>query len=390
MNDRADDMRNRGGGRPPIGTAFTLITKVTRKCNLRCGYCNEWEATKEVMSFQTVAALTKRALAHPQARAVTFIWHGGEPLVRGRKFYEQAMELQQLCARPGQQVKNAIQTNGTLVNEAWARFFASHGWDVGLSLDGPQELHDAQRPRIGGQGSHASAMRAIALFRTYGVRFGVLVVATDATLSIGADRMFDFLTRNGVRSFAFLHLRPKSRPDGRYDPKADYVSLDRFNQFQRRIFDRWYANDDPRLSIREFESIVATLCGGHAATCTLAGDCIGRHFGINVNGDVYHCDRYVTDADYRLGNVMDDSFETMLSSERFHELRRRNHTRVNGYQACRWLRVCHGGCPHNAYIDARSTSPDPTCCGEAALVEHIYKRVHATLQRAEKEQSVHE
>ena len=105
---------------PPTGHTFSLITKVTRICNLRCHYCNEWEDTKTVMSFRTLAQLTNRALGHPDAKAVTFIWHGGEPLVRGRDFYNKALYLQKHCRRDRQTVKNAIQTNGTLVNADWA------------------------------------------------------------------------------------------------------------------------------------------------------------------------------------------------------------------------------------------------------------------------------
>jgi uncharacterized protein len=364
------------GRLPALGTTFSLITKVTRWCNLRCTYCNEWEDTKTVMSFRTLAALTRGALEYPDTLAVNFIWHGGEPLVRGREFYDRALYLQDRCRRKGQVIKNSIQTNGTLVNEKWAEYFKTYGFNVGLSVDGPKELHDAQRPRQGGRGSHAAAMRALKLFQEAGVRVGVLVVVTEQTLRLEPDIVFDFLLENGVQSFAFLRLRPESRPDGRYDPQADYLSQERFNTFQRRMFDRWFALDNPQVTIREFVSIVSMLVGGEASICTLAGHCIGRHLGVNVNGDVYHCDRYMTDADYRLGNVHRDAFAAIFNGEKIQLLQARNADRLRGYAGCPWLSICHGGCPHNTYIEQRSiTGYDRACCGEAPLIEHIAKRV---------------
>ena len=367
-------------GMPPLGHAVSLITKVTRICNLRCHYCNEWEDTKTVMSLRTLARLTERALGHPDMRAVTFIWHGGEPLVRGRAFYDKALYLQERLRRPRQSINNGIQTNGTLVDERWVDYFLEHNWDVGLSMDGPRELHDAQRPRAGGRGSYDSAIRALRLFQERGVRFGVLVVVTEETLEFGADAMFEWLVENNIENFAFLRLRPPSFADETYDAERDYVAMQRFSVFQRRMFDRWYEHDDPNLGIREFDSILAALFGKHPKVCTLAGNCVARHLGVNVNGDVYHCDRYVTDNDYRLGNVHKNSFAEMFDGAKVKELQARNARRVDGYAACPWLPICNGGCPHTAYIAERSLAGyDPACCGEAALIEHIERRVTASL-----------
>ena len=373
---------------PPTGHTFSLIAKVTRICNLRCHYCNEWEDTKTVMSFRTLAQLTNRALGHPDAKAVTFIWHGGEPLVRGRDFYNKALYLQKHCRRDRQTVKNAIQTNGTLVNADWARYFNRHNWDVGLSMDGPKQLHDAHRPRIGGRGSYDSAVRAIDEFQNHGVRFGVLVVVTDDTLELGPDEMFDWLIARGIQSFAFLRLRPPSLPDVTYDPEADYLTMHRFNEYERRVFDRWYELDDERIGVREYDTILSALVGGTPTICTMAGNCTGRHLGVNVNGDIYHCDRYVTDRDYHLGNVHRNTFAEMFEGEQVRTLKQRNAERVRGYADCPWLSICNGGCPHDAYIAARSPGYDPTCCGKAPLIEHIHGRLLETLEAAAQTASV--
>lgn len=366
---------------PPTGQTFSLITKVTRMCNLRCHYCNEWEDTKTVMTFRTLARLTQRALGHPDATAVTFIWHGGEPLIRGRDFYDKALHLQQRCRRDGQNVTNALQTNGTLVDAKWAEYFKRNNWDIGLSMDGPKQLHDAHRPRTGGRGSYDSAVRAIDEFQEHGVRFGVLVVVTEDTLELGPDEMFDWLIGRGIQSFAFLRLRPPSLPDATYDPEVDYLKMQRFNEYERRVFDRWFELDDDSIGVREYDTILRALMGGTPTICTMAGNCTGRHLGVNVNGDVYHCDRYVTDRDYRLGNVHRNTFAEMFEGEQVRVLKERNAERVRGYADCPWLPICNGGCPHDAYIAARSPGYDSSCCGKAPLIEHIHGRLLETLEQ---------
>lgn len=362
------------------GPYISLITKVTRICNLRCTYCHEWADTKSVLEFETIAHLTAKSLRVADMRSVRFIWHGGEPLVRGRDFYKKALFLQDQTRRDGQTVINGLQTNGTLVDEEWARFFHDHHFEVGLSLDGPRSLHDQQRPTADRRGSWDKAMRAVQLFREHNVPFGALIVVSDETIRLGADAMFAFLIENGVNCFAMLHLRPESRPDGMYDPGSDYVALDRFNRYQMRMFDLWFAHNDPDIHIREFDSILSMLLGGNASVCTLAGGCIGKHFGVNVNGDIYHCDRYVSDNDYRLGNIVTDDWGAIFSREEIRVLQERNRKRLAGYVDCSYLPICHGGCPHNYYIDRRSIRNfDGRCCGEASLIAHIRQRLSESL-----------
>jgi uncharacterized protein len=362
------------------GSHISLITKVTRICNLRCPYCHEWADTKSVLEFETLANLIAKSMRAEKVKAVRFIWHGGEPLVRGREFYEKALFIQNQCRRNGLNTRNSLQTNGTLVDAEWARFFHDKQFDVGVSLDGPRELHDRQRPNVNGRGSWEQTMRAVRLFREFEVRFGALVVITDDSLRLGADTFFDFLIGSGIKSFAMLHLRPESRPNALYNPDRDYVATDRFNRFQERLFDLWFANDDPDVHIREFDSIMAMLLGGNASVCTLAGGCIGQHFGINVNGDVYHCDRYVSDQDYLLGNIVRDEWSDIFASDAITTLRERNRQRITSYAQCSYMPICHGGCPHDAYIDRRSTGgANPDCCGQASLIEHIRQRLSQCL-----------
>jgi uncharacterized protein len=363
--------------------SLSLITKVTRICNLRCVYCHEWADTKSVMEFETVANLIAKSLQCSGIQFVRFIWHGGEPLVRGRDFYKKAMFIQERARGSGQVIANCIQTNGTLLDESWADFILENGIEIGLSVDGPEKLHNLQRPTVGGQATWHKTVNAVRLLQQRHISFGALVVVTDDTLQMGAEALFSFILETGIKSFAMLHLRPESLPDGKYDPMRDYLALDRFNRFQMEIFDLWFKHDNPDIHIREFDSILSMLLGGEAAICTLAGECVGKHFGVNVNGDVYHCDRYVSDNDYLLGNIVRDNWPAILTGDAIGRLKARNRTRVDRFHSCPELPICHGGCPHNYYIQTRtlnSSSKELECCGEASLINHIRCRLASSLE----------
>src|SRR5207248_2036076 len=197
----------------------------------------------------TLAHMTAKTLRASNMRSVRFIWHGGEPLVRGRAFYEKALLLQQLCASEGQRVTNSVQTNGMLIDEKWAKFLRENQFEVGLSFDGPRSLHNQQRRTAGGRDSWHKAINAIRIFKEYGVQFGALVVVTDDTIRLGADALFASLLEAGITSFGLLHLRPESSPTATYDPDVDFVPLHRFDEFQIRMFDLWFDADDPEVRI---------------------------------------------------------------------------------------------------------------------------------------------
>jgi uncharacterized protein len=126
-----------------------LIIKSTRRCNLRCWYCHDWRSRGEAMPFEVLAALMAKALRPPEHRRVDLMWHGGEPLLLGRAFYLKALYLQQEFAQEGQMIRNSLQTNGTLLDHEWCRFFKEYGFQIGLSVDGP--VHDANRVYASGK-----------------------------------------------------------------------------------------------------------------------------------------------------------------------------------------------------------------------------------------------
>lgn len=351
-----------------------LIVKSTRACNLRCAYCNDWRATRETMSFEVLARLTKAAVQGHSL--IEFMWHGGEPTLLPIRFYEKALLLQAKLRRPGQVVTNSLQTNGTLLNPGWARFFRDNNFKIGVSLDGPALSHDASRRNVSGRASYDEVRRGMSILNDFSVPFGVLIVVDEPVLQLGAERVFSYLLDLGVRSVGLIACKPANRPEavpGTF--VKHYVEPRRMIQFLCDMYDCWKAHGDDSVRIRELDGITTKLSKQGRGPCTLMGACIGEFFAVEPNGSVAHCDVFVGDDDYVLGNVLVDSFESMRRSARARELRLRDARELEAMRQCSRFDICQGWCPHERYTAYRH---DPnfssSCCGLAPLIDHVEER----------------
>jgi uncharacterized protein len=358
-----------------------LIVKATRLCNLRCSYCHDWrKGPDQTMPFPVMAWMTSAALRDPEHDAVTFMWHGGEPLLLPHDFYTKALYLQGHLRRPGQRIVNCVQTNGTLVDAAWARYFRAHDIRVSLSLDGPPELHDRHRVYASGRPSFQDVARGMDVLREHEVPFSVLMVIDEPALALGADRIFDIFLELGVRRFGLIAATPTNEPDAEVGtPTAHYVEPARMTAFLIRMYDRWCEHGDPRIRIRELEAIRQGVAGSASGLCTLAGGCLGRYYAVEPNGDLAHCDVFVGDARYTVGNVMQQSFAELREQAAMRALREENEKALQAMRGCPEFAVCNGGCPHDHYLGVRH---DPAhrgeCCGQRALIEHVRTHERAT------------
>ncbi|HEY0744825.1 MAG TPA: radical SAM protein [Chryseosolibacter sp.] len=359
-----------------------LIVKATRQCNLRCTYCHDWRARSKPMPFNVLATLIKKAIETSSYQRVDFIWHGGEPLLLGRKFFEKALLLQQKLKRKNQVIRNSLQTNGTLLNEEWCEFFTANNFHIGVSLDGPPELHNRNRKYASGKNSFEDVKRGIELLKRHQVQFGVLMVLNHSALELEVKDLFEFFTSLGAKSFSFLPARPDNIVGENTGEVAtpDYVNPEEFTSFMKRIFNYWYALDNPQIQIREITSITQMLMGGRANVCTLAGQCIGQYFHVEANGDLYHCDKYLGDTSYFLGNIVRQSFSDICTSEKILALVENEKANIARLQACPYFHFCNGGCPHDRYVAEKNYSNyDNTCCGQRDFIEHINSTIVADL-----------
>lgn len=351
-----------------------LIIKATRLCNLRCAYCHDWRTGPgQTMPFEVLAAMTAKVLRDPEHRVVDFIWHGGETTVLKGTFYRKAMFLQSRLRRPDQVIINHLQTNATRLTDEWARFFQRNEFRIGISIDGPPELHDLRRLHVSGRGSFDDVLAGMHLLRRHGVPFEVLMVIDNATLDIGPERIFEFFVDLGVKRFGLNAVCPENQPDAvPGTPTEPYVPPRDTCEFLVALYDCWVAHGDQTIEIRELTGLRRRIMGAGAASCTLHGSCLGRFFIVEPNGDVAHCDLFLGDARYSFGNVLQHTFADFRTSANMAALKVGREQELAMMRSCPEFGVCNGWCPHERYLAVRH---DPSyregCCGLRPLIEHI-------------------
>jgi uncharacterized protein len=357
--------------------AVGLIIKGTRLCNLRCAYCHDWRAGRDqVMPFAVLARLIASALTDPEHDAVDFIWHGGETTLLPTAFYAKALLVQSRFKRPGQLIKNTIQTNGTRLTPEWLRFLSDNAFSVGVSLDGPPELHDRYRRYASGRASSPDVAAGMRLLREYKIPFSVLMVVDDAALELGADRIFDYFLAQEVRSFGLISAKPTNQPDaGPNTPTSHYSNPRKMAAFLIRMYERWREHGDPSIQIRELEGVRSRVALQPANMCTLAGGCLGHYYLIEPNGEIAHCDLFLGDPRYTFGNVLTHSFADIRKSDALQQLQIENASALNRMRRCPDFQVCQGWCPHERYMSQRhNPHHSADCCGLSTLIDYIRDR----------------
>ena len=330
-------------------------------CNLECRYCYYLDklslASPGVAPRMPVDLLERYIVQHFEAASdpvVTFSWHGGEPTLLGVEYFQQVVALQRRHCPRGTRVSNGMQTNGLLLDEAWCRFLAREEFRVGLSLDGPAEMHDAYRVARGGQPTHARVMRAFELLQRHRIPHDILCVVHDGNVRRPLS-VYRFFRRIGARALGFLPLVERG-PDGAVRPFT--VPAGAYGAFLCAIFDEWVERDTERIAVQAFDEATRPARGLDHALCIFRETC-GEVPVLEHNGDVYSCDHFV-DAGHRVGNIREVSLATLLEhpAQRAFGLAKRE-TLPRACRECDVLPQCHGGCPKDRFL----LTPD----GEAGL-----------------------
>ena len=334
------------------GAPFVLMVKpVGARCNLSCRYCyylgtdaRLGQPAEGCMSEETLEALIRNYMESSPGPVVSFTWHGGEPALAGLDFYRRAVALQKKYLPAGFSCWNSLQTNGVLLDDDWCDFLAAERFDVGLSLDGTAELHDACRPQAGGGGSWEGALAAARRLLRRGVRPDLLcaVTADTARQPLAVYRALRDL---GTGWMQFLPIVRRT-PDGRVTP--DSVSPESYGAFLCDVFDEWVRHDTARTGVQIFAEAMRALGGGEPTLCTMAPVC-GRALVVEKDGSVYSCDHYVR-PEYRLGNVCTDRLADLADAPRQLAFgRAKRDTLPARCKACRFLPLCGGGCPKDRF-----------------------------------------
>lgn len=338
-----------------------IIKTVGVACNLKCKYCwfNPLDQSKvQLMPLDLLEKLVRDYAATDDSGCFQFIWHGGEPLMAGRQYFEAALSFQEQFM-PSLPVKNVIQTNGTMLDEGWVKFFLRYGFKVGVSIDGPKEFHDANRVTPRGAGSHDRIMKNLVAARSAGLKVSVIATINKANVH-SPEELFRFFVDNGITSFGFNMVFERDRAGS---PLPFSVTNEEYNAFQNRIFDLWLAEDNRQIRVRHIDNIIQGMLGLPVRSCIYAGTC-QRFLNINSNGDVFPCER-LTDA-AKLGNLYDSSLAEILKAQPY-----RNHSTSTtelpeDCRSCRFLSVCRNGCTHH-----RVNGKLYFCEGRKAVFRHI-------------------
>jgi uncharacterized protein len=334
------------------------------------------------MDFSVMARTIASALSDPESDTVEFIWHGGEPTVLPSLFYEKALLVQSRFRRPNQVIINSIQTNGTRLTRSWANFLRDNHFIVGISLDGPPEIHDKYRRYASGRPSFEDASDTIELLRDCHVPFSVLMVIDEEALALGSRRIFEFFLKMNIKNFGLLAATPINQPSAPPETRTNhYIDPKRMTEFLIKLYDCWKENGDTSIRIREFEGILQRL-QGNSGYCTLEGNCFGHYYIVEPNGDVAHCELFQGDPKYTFGNILEDDFKSFRQSTKMSTLIRENQLELNRMRSCPEFSICNGWCPHERYLSMRhSPNYRSNCCGLDDLIKHIRNNMPSSMEK---------
>lgn len=327
-----------------------LIKPASSNCNLRCGYCfyndiadKRTTSTFGMMTEQTLEKLVIKAM-EAAGESCTFAFQGGEPTIIGLGYYRQLVELAGRYNIKKIKVNYTLQTNGLLINEEWADFLYKNKFLIGLSLDGPRNIHDAMRLDPSGKGTFNRVMDTVALFNKHKVEYNILCVV-NVWVARHVNQVYSFYKKNHFKYLQFIPcLDPLGENPGGY---AYSLSPERFTHFLKTLFDEWYRDfiNGSKVSIRYFDNLIGMLLGYPPESCGMSGICTA-YLVIEADGGVYPCDYYVLDNWY-LGNINTLNFaEIHNNNVAKHFVQVSEHVSPE-CRSCKWYGLCRGGCRRN-------------------------------------------
>lgn len=344
------------------------------RCNLACDYCyylEKKELYPDASLRMSEDLLETYIVQHIQAATepvILFSWHGGEPTILGLDYFYTIVALQQKHQPAHQKIVNGIQTNGTLLDEQWCRFLKNHHFIVGISLDGPAELHDQFRHTKTGKSMHAKTLHGYHLLRQHGVTTEILCVVNARNVYFPLD-VYRYFKTLGAQYISFLPLVEPIDDSGRVSERT--VPAGAFGHFLCTIFDEWQTHDIGNIKIQVFEEAARTAFDQEHTLCIFKKTCGGVSV-VEHNGDFYSCDFFVDEA-HRLGNIQNTPLVKFLDSSEQQKFGRAKLDSLPHYcRACAVRDICNGGCPKNRFI--RTPEGDPglnyLCSGYKRFFQH--------------------
>jgi uncharacterized protein len=360
----------------PVKPFSLLIKPASADCNLRCTYCFYFdkyrlypESSVHRMDRKTLDRVISSYMSTPQP-LYAFGWQGGEPTIMGVEFFKEVVSLQQKYGKKGSVVSNGLQTNGTLLDDSFAKLLHEYNFLVGLSLDGPAYIHDKYRKDAGQEGTHHKVISAIDCLNRNKVEFNILTLVNEANVG-HAKEVYNYLCDMGL----FFH---QYIPCVEFDEGGNMLPFaitgDAWGDFLCELFDEWLKTGVFKVSIRLFDSLLEFMMYGNYSTCTMAGDC--RHyFVVEHNGDIYPCDFFV-DPKLKLGNIMDTGWETFQNSSLYGAFGQQKNEWNHLCNSCPHLMYCSGDClKHRIYAGNNPKNISWLCSGWKKFYDHAIPKL---------------
>jgi len=405
-----------------------LVKPAGPDCNLACEYCfytpkqELYPRDKRHRMSRQVAEEMIRQYMTMSPEGATFAWQGGEPTLMGLDFFRLVVALQMKHGGPGQVVSNALQTNGTLIDEEWARFLRRYRFLVGISIDGPPEVHDKWRVDHGGGPTLDQVLKGVKALQDEGVEYNALVMLTSHSAD-KAGLVWEFLREQGIDFFQFIPCLERDRQSGEMSEYS--VTPEQYGEFMCEVFDLWSRSASPgpaasgerrphpshsplpegegttatadsgcpstslrtcgkpeprdgggwpETYVRLFNDLVEIYAGGEGPSCMLKERC-GEYVVIEHNGDVYACDFFV-DPEHYVGNLVKTSLAELVKSEKLEEFAVAKGSAGPECESCRWWKQCFGGCPKDRiYGSGRTDCASYLCAGYKMVFEHADARL---------------
>lgn len=362
---------------PPLSL---LIKPASGSCNMRCKYCfyadetqNRETALLGRMTAETLHTLVDKALAYGDGEC-TFAFQGGEPTLVGLDFFRDLTDYVARHPNPKRiRVHYAFQTNGYALDEAWAAWFAENHVLVGVSLDGPKEVHDRYRVDAAGKGTYNRVIASIRLLEKHHVDYNILTVVTAANAR-RARQLYDYFKKNGYRYQQYIEcLDPIGEVPGGHDYS---LTPERYEVFLKALFDAWYLDMKAGRYVynRYFENLMMIFAGQGPESCNMRGVC-GAQWVIEADGSAYPCDFYALD-EWRLGNINTESFEAMEQKRADLGFIQWSTQVAEACRSCKWYALCRNGCRRNREpVTADSTGRNYFCSAYQHFFEYALPRL---------------
>ena len=366
-----------------------MFKTVSTDCNLDCTYCYfreslEGTRARRRLDMRLLERFIPAYMSYvADVRTSSMSWQGGEPTLAGLPFFERIVALQAACAAPGTLISNALQTNAILLDEAWGAFLKRYNWLVGVSLDGPEEIHDRLRTDRGGRGSFARVLRGIDVLRRHRVDSNILCVLGPHNVG-RASELMAFFRRQRFTHIQFIPAMDFQaiQPDR---PPSFLITPAQYDAFLVEAFDAWYEGGSPTISVRIFDNFLQSYLGIPNDMCVHADTC-DAGIVVEWDGSAYPCDFYIHPG-WKLGNVLDTPLAELASGGARRAFIGQKRPLPEECARCRWLRVCKSGCPRNRATAEGVPAPDYFCESYKRFFAHAHGRLEeltATIERKQR------